>query len=525
MPEWKKGEQPKLGEATNSQRMFKVLKVLKKYSDSNNRLTQEQILKLLAGDKDIDYSCNIKTLRQTLTDLIAMANPDVLTDKNRDEFVIRYKGWEKGIPERLSQIYYKPLVEVSEMEGIFDGIALTDTLSLEQKKRLIEKLRMEYPRLTAGKGEVSLFSVDDSEAALQNTKTILDAAARGRQIAFHFGGYDREGNIVPRKGKNGRARIYREAPYFVVIYGGRRYMLCSHIHSDGRQSDSVSIYRVDLMSDIVVTDKPSLMINDIREFRNTNAHEFMQKHPNMMYGDPITVTLAVDVNYYTLLHDHFGGSIEFVRSIDGEHDEVKVTSSEKGILDLAMTAPDRIEILRPFKLREKLAEQARIIVEKYGGITFEKTKTEQLKLIEKVKKKIITAFAKHEDLTLPDNKTCGFGRNLSRCDMSLYRWLPVKTKDGKVFWITLFYNYGDPSTGNFHTDFGHIGFCKPKKVDDEKWYHNSGIDVESWHSPTEFGDFSPINKKWLTVDDILCDSFDMKTLTEAFIKYTKQEAE
>lgn len=82
MPEWKKGEQPdgsKTGrtEATNSQRMFKVLEVLKKHSDSNNRMTQEQILAAL---KKINFGCNIKTLRQTLVDLIMMMNPAVIDD-------------------------------------------------------------------------------------------------------------------------------------------------------------------------------------------------------------------------------------------------------------------------------------------------------------------------------------------------------------------------------------------------------------------------------------------------------------
>ena len=370
MPEWKKGEQPdgsRSGrtEATNSQRMFKVLEVLKKHSDSNNKMTQEQILAALKTD--LNFGCNIKTLRQTLVDLITMMDPPILDENNRDEFVIRYKGWEDGIPDRLSQIYYKPLIEVSEVESILDGIALTDTLSLEQKKRLIQKLRKEYPRLQADKGGVSLFSVDDSEAAAENTRAILEAASQGRLITFRFGGYDRNGKVVPRRDKNGKARVYKAAPYYVVVYGGRRYMLCSCVHSDGRQDESVSIYRADLMSDISVTDERSKMINDIRELRSTNAFEFMQKHPNMMYGDPITVTLSVDVNCCTLLHDHFGNSIEYVRSIDSGRDEVRVTSSEKGILDLAMTAPDRIEILRPFTLREKLAERAKELIERYGG--------------------------------------------------------------------------------------------------------------------------------------------------------------
>ncbi|MGN0634075.1 MAG: WYL domain-containing protein [Oscillospiraceae bacterium] len=372
MPKWKKGERPDIGkaqrtEASNSLRMFKVLTVLRRYSDSNNRLTQQQIMELLSKDEDTKYSCNSKTLAQTLRGLISEINPKELTADNRDEFIIRYNGWEKGIPERLTRIYYNPRIEAAEIQGMIDGIKLTDTLSIEQKKKLYKKLKSEYPRININNAAgVSLFSVDDTEAAIKNTELIMEAIYAGRQITYHFGGYDMNGEIIPRKSDSGKARLYTAAPYYVAIYGGRRYMLCSHISHDGQYSEEVSIYRVDLMSGIHITDKPCRLINDMREFQNTNSHEFMLKHPNMTYGDPITVTLMVDADYYTLIHDHFGGGFEFVRHIDEKHDEIRVTSSEKGIIDLAMTAPDRIEIIRPFTLRDKAASLAQELVKRYG---------------------------------------------------------------------------------------------------------------------------------------------------------------
>ena len=350
-------------------RVLKVLQVLKKHSNSNNKMTQTMIMEKMMKDKEIDYKCDHKTLAKAIRELILVMNPppQSLTDENRDRFVIRYKDWDQGfIPDRLTGIYYKPYIEVSEVQAMAKGIGLLDTLSLEQKKKLIGKLKDEYHKVDSDEGDTSGFSVDDCERTSINSAEIIKAIKACRQMTFNFGGYDRDGKIVLRKSRNGKPRLYRVVPYYIVAYRGKRYMLCCYIHSSGEYTDNVSIYRVDLMENITVTDKKGKMINEIRGFISSNAHEFMLRHPDMTYGDPITVTLKVKAEYYTLIHDVFGMSYEFVRKIDDTYDEIKVTTSEKGIIDLAMAYPDRIEIVRPTMLKAKLVERARELTERYG---------------------------------------------------------------------------------------------------------------------------------------------------------------
>ena len=350
-------------------RVLKVLQVLKKHSNSNNKMTQTMIMEEMMKDKEIDYKCDHKTLAKAIRELILVMNPppQSLTDENRDRFVIRYKDWDQGfIPDRLTGIYYKPYIEVSEVQAMAKGIGLLDTLSLEQKKKLIGKLKDEYHNVDSDEGDISVFSVDDCERTAINSAEIIKAIKACRQMTFNFGGYDRDGKIVLRKSRNGKPRLYRVVPYYIVAYRGKRYMLCCYIHSSGEYTDNVSIYRVDLMQNITVTDKRGKMINEMRGFISSNANEFMLRHPDMTYGDPITVTLKVKAEYYTLIHDVFGMSYEFVRQIDDTYDEIKVTTSEKGIIDLAMAYPDRIEIVRPTMLKAKLVERARELTERYG---------------------------------------------------------------------------------------------------------------------------------------------------------------
>lgn len=150
-------------------------------------------------------------------------------------------------------------------------------------------------------------------------------------------------------------------------------------------------------------------------------------------------------------------------------------------------------------------------------MTFEETKEEQRKILSDAKQKIYDALNEDGRFSL-DKTSYGDVNTVRKYDMRLYKWIPVMINN-KVCWVTLFYNNVDPGTENSHTDFGRIGFCKPLKPDEEKPFGNTGVDKKSWASPTSFGSFTPKNKKWLTVDDVLDKDFDMKALADSLVAY------
>ena len=120
------------------------------------------------------------------------------------------------------------------------------------------------------------------------------------------------------------------------------------------------------MSDIAVTDNLRRARNTINEFRDVrDMREFLARHSGMTYGEPMTVTLKVSTDRYTLIHDLFGDNIRNVRAIDENHDSIDVTTTEKSVLDLAFTASDAVEILSPESLRRKFAEKLSELTEIY----------------------------------------------------------------------------------------------------------------------------------------------------------------
>ena len=51
------------------------------------------------------------------------------------------------------------------------------------------------------------------------------------------------------------------------------------------------------------------------------------------------------------------------------------------------------------------------------------------------------------------------GKKTNKNDRSDYNWIRL-TFNNKEYWLTLFYNELDETTGNMHTQIGRIQFCK-----------------------------------------------------------------
>ncbi|HBI53262.1 MAG TPA: hypothetical protein DDX72_10890, partial [Ruminococcaceae bacterium] len=223
--------------------------------------------------------------------------------------------------------------------------------------RLLEKLAELY-RFDRGEFvTVRSFTYADSTSVNDNIAVIRDAIRHERQITFKFNGYDRNGRLIPSP----RGKPYTVNPYEIAICAGNTYLI-----ANTPPYDNVSFYRIDLMTDITVTDTVRRARNTIKEFRDIgDMREFLARHSGMTYGEPITVTLKVDTDRYTLIHDLFGDNIRNVKAIDERYDSIDVMTTEKSALDLAFTASDAVEILSPESLRRKFAEKLTELTEIY----------------------------------------------------------------------------------------------------------------------------------------------------------------
>ena len=341
-----------------SLRMLKIMKVLQKYTDREHPMTQKQINEKLRDIDGTDYSMStasgVNTLSQTIHDLIDEINPKVLTWENEYKQVIKYNTDKSG---RITGIYYEPEIKPDEVRIIADGIVRMG-LDEETENRLLGKLTELYGFDRGEFVTVRSFTYADSTAVNDNIAVIRDAIRRERQITFTFSGYDRNGRLMPSP----RGKPYMVNPYEIAIDAGNTYLI-----ANTPPYDDVSFYRIDLMTDIKVTDTVRRARNTIKEFRDVgDMREFLTRHSRMSYGEPITVTLKVDTERYTLIHDLFGDNISYIKAVDSKHDMITVKTTEKTALDLAFTASGAVEISSPESLRVKFAEKLSELMEIYN---------------------------------------------------------------------------------------------------------------------------------------------------------------
>ena len=343
-------------------RALKLLDILKSGTDRKHKLTQEQLLTIM---KKMDGSCTLKTMRTDLRNLMNAINP-ILDDtgeeyKNHPEdYRIVYDGIEEG-RHRMSGIRYIHEFTNDELDlliGLIKGSGGVSKESVECITAKLKKLGSGYYQYTSDVIQtIPEHNTIDKTFINHNIWIINSAIIYNKQIIFTFNGYGKDGKLVPVREKK-----YVANPYYVVSYLQKYYMLGTH----GKYED-VHIYRLDLMSDIELCDSDRESVRGVPELEHSNAKEYMDRHLNMFYDEPRTVTLKIKntSSGYTSVHDQFGDKYTYKKKIDDEYDEIEVTASGNAIIDYAIQYSNLVEIIRPKDLRRKLIDKINSIKTKY----------------------------------------------------------------------------------------------------------------------------------------------------------------
>ena len=343
-------------------RALKLLDILKSGTDRKHKLTQEQLLLLM---KKMDGSCTLKTMRTDLRNLMNAINP-ILDDTGEEykdhpeDYRIIYDGIEEG-RHRMSGIQYIHEFTNDELDlliGLIKGSGGVSKESIDSITSKIKKLGSGYYQYTSDVIQaIPEHNTIDKTFINHNIWIINSAIIYNKQIVFTFNGYGKDGTLTPVREKK-----YVVNPYYVVSYQQKYYMLCTH----GKYED-VHIYRLDLMSDIELCEEDRESVRGVPELEHSNAKEYMDRHLNMFYDEPRTVTLKIKntSSGYTSVHDQFGDKYTYKKKIDDEYDEIEVTVSGNAIIDYAIQYSDLVEIIRPKNLRNKLIDKINSIQKKY----------------------------------------------------------------------------------------------------------------------------------------------------------------
>ena len=392
--------------ATKLERAYKILEYLRKNSDSEHTVTQASLRRVSEMEK---YLGDKETYNNTIVNMAKAMNTDEHgTTKPEEQWKIVFNDFKKkygdSIPNntetdddkdeettamRIRGLYYNHTFSYEEINSLIEGILFSKTLDSKTANEIIEKIENNLTTKFYKKGPKHICKVKEPmlagrEILRKNLRTIQQAIDDGVQISFRFNGYNRDKQLVPNHKEKDIV-----SPYYIVANGGKYYLLaCKELMRDGRYVRNMSIWRIDLMTDIDIPNRNEKLnikgigaINkwDVANLPQVWNDEFQLSHLNMSFDRPVKVRLRIKSLKekdnplkplradYTFMYDWFGNTFKYIKTEDipPYDDIVEVKCSPFAMANWALQYSDRVEVLAPESVRNMVIEKVKSLMGKY----------------------------------------------------------------------------------------------------------------------------------------------------------------
>lgn len=326
--------------ATGNKKMLNmlILEILRKYTDEEHSLTQQEIIRLL----DINYGmeCDRRSVKN-----------NVLSLKELGYDISMEKGYRL-----LSREF-----DDSELRILIDSVLFSKSISTKQAKGLIEKIRS----LASNYFNVKVSHVRNlpelnrtiNKQAMYSLDAINDAIADKKKISFIYNQIGTDFMLHPK-----REEPYIVNPYQIVANNGKFYLISNY-----DKYDNVAHFRIDKMTDVRVLDEKVKPMSKVPELENgLNLPKHMAEHFYMFSGASVSAKIKTTEDMMSELVDWFGTDFRIVEK-DDDFVYIRVTCNQDALRYWALQYGPYVEILEPQGLRDMLVDDIAKMQEKYSG--------------------------------------------------------------------------------------------------------------------------------------------------------------
>jgi predicted DNA-binding transcriptional regulator YafY len=325
--------------ATGNKKMLNmlILDILREYSDENHKLTQQEIIRLLKSNYDME--CDRRSVKNNILCL------------NELGYDISMEGGYYLVQREF---------EDAELRMLIDSVLFSKQLTQKQAKELIQKLCKQGNRYFSAKvshiSNLPQLQYADNKQMMYVLDTVNDAIAKKKKISFIYNNYGIDFKLHPR----------REAPYIVNPY--QIVANNSHFYLIGNYDkyDNASHYRLDKMTYVTILDEKAKPQKEVKDFAHGfNLPRHMAEHIYMFGGPSVPVKLLTNESMMNELVDWLGKDLK-IRKIDEDGTiEVTLNCNEDAMFYWAMQYGSYVEIVEPGSLRERIRGAVQGMYNKY----------------------------------------------------------------------------------------------------------------------------------------------------------------
>ena len=381
------------------ERAYRILEYLRRNSDKEHTITQASLRK----NPDISpYLGDKETYNDTIVKLADALNSDEYAVKPEQDWRIVFDDFKKHYGEddfddeddfsdsptmRIRGLYYNHTFSYEEINSLIEAILFSKTVDTDTAKRIIEKIEKHLTTKFYRNSAKRICRVSEPEnisreVLKNNLLTIQQAIDDNVKISFVFNGYNKNNELVPV-----HQRKDTVSPYYIVANSGKYYLIAC-MEQSVSNPNNMSIWRIDLMSDIKIPNRndrlgikgiPSLPKSEVNHLPQTWSEDFHYAHLNMSFDNPKRIKLRVfspkeenDIKKakradYTFLHDWFGNTFKYIKTdkADYDYDIVEVMCSPYAMVNWALQYSDRVEVLEPESVRNAVIQKINALSTKY----------------------------------------------------------------------------------------------------------------------------------------------------------------
>lgn len=196
-----------------------ILEILKEYSDQEHRLTQQEIIRLLKSNYDMD--CDRRSVKNNV-------------------MCLKELGYEISMEDGYYLLERE--FDDAELRMLIDSVLFSKNLTQKQAKTLIEKLKGMGNRYFSAKvnhvSNLPELHHGDNKQLMYVLDTINEAISQHKKISFVYNKYGSDFKLHPK-----REEKYVVNPYQMVANNGFYYLIGNY-----DKYDDISHYRLDKMT-------------------------------------------------------------------------------------------------------------------------------------------------------------------------------------------------------------------------------------------------------------------------------------